>query len=95
MSHLMNESVNNEGVCRTAPATPGLLITQQHIKVHLYQEVTVGPESNGLYQQLTICLQHEVYVQEIYRFSPPKDSYNQVTILAYTKEFIVAPFIIV
>ena len=22
----MNESVNDEGVCRTAPATPGLLI---------------------------------------------------------------------
>ena len=23
----MNELINNEGVCRTAPATPGLLIT--------------------------------------------------------------------
>ena len=26
--HLMNESVSDEGVCRTAPATLGLLITR-------------------------------------------------------------------
>ena len=26
ITELMNESVNDKGVCRTAPATPGLLI---------------------------------------------------------------------
>ena len=25
LTHLMNELMSNEGVCRTAPATPGLL----------------------------------------------------------------------
>ena len=25
VTDLMNESVNNKGVCRTAPATPGLI----------------------------------------------------------------------
>ena len=28
MNKLMNELMNNEGVCRTAPATPGLIIRQ-------------------------------------------------------------------
>ena len=30
----LNESINNGGVCRTAPATPGLLITciQKEVK---------------------------------------------------------------
>ena len=26
MTRALNQSVNDEGVCRTAPATPGLLI---------------------------------------------------------------------
>ena len=26
MNELINESINDEAVCRTAPATPGLLI---------------------------------------------------------------------
>ena len=27
MTHLMSELINDGGICRTAPATPGLLIT--------------------------------------------------------------------
>ena len=30
MTQLMNKSISDEGVCRTAPATPGLLI-RQHV----------------------------------------------------------------
>ena len=31
MNQSMNESVNYEGVCRIAPATPGLLITNKNL----------------------------------------------------------------
>ena len=42
----MNESMNDEGVCRTAPATPGLLKSQyQHIAV-LFQICSLSAGSS-------------------------------------------------
>ena len=32
MTNSMNESMNDRGVCRTAPATPGLLNTKIYIQ---------------------------------------------------------------
>ena len=32
MSYRVNQLMNNEGVCRAAPATPGILITRSHFE---------------------------------------------------------------
>ena len=41
MTQLMNELINDEAVCRTAPATPGLL--------------KIGKESNIMFLKLRLC----------------------------------------
>ena len=39
----MNESINDEGVCRTAPATPGLLNMEPGPRGQRYQEEGYSP----------------------------------------------------
>ena len=36
MTHSINESINDEAIYRTAPATPGLLITTKHNIICFY-----------------------------------------------------------
>ena len=50
----MNQSANDEGVCRTAPATPGLLTKTIYIKDHAIYVLVTGNLSSELRNALHV-----------------------------------------
>ena len=56
MTESMNESLNDKAVCRTAPATPGLLMTsiEQKVKVR-WKKWTVSRWTSGNSNPDQIC----------------------------------------